>query len=1007
MALLHKHLDSEKECNRRLQEELKKDGVTAQLDTLRAEKCSHDNLVRELETRLNSIQVEHVGVISSFDNVQKVINELKLKVMEMEREVVRQREVIADRAEEKREVIRQLSFSLEHYIDPKEASINSFESVSVFEIVGLVLMEGGGSNSPSPPDDSQINEHSLRLAENVEAESYGQKKSYMRSHLLELSFIHTSLADQYAALIAEVSKRCPSLLQKQHLESSDSASPPQVTKMLAPKFSTVTGFDVLWQPGGAGLYLSKRKGSSHSGSESSMSSVNKPPVPPLNDDALKVEESKDSGSESSMSSVTKPAVPPDSNDALKIQETKDSELSSVNKPAVPPVSDDALKVQETKYSELSSVNKPSLPPVSDNALKLEETKDYGSESSMSSAKKPPDSHDDSLKLEETKDYGAGSSMSYVNKSPVAPVIDDVLQGEETTDSGSESSISSVDIPQVSDVALKLEETKDSGSKSSISSVVNKPPAPPVCDDALKVEESKDFGLESSISSLNKPTVPPANYDDLKVEETKGSGSEASMSSVNKPPVPPVSDDALKLKETKDSDTESSTPSTAVPPANDNVLKVKETRDSDTESSIPSAALPPANDNTLKVEETKDSGSESSMPSVNNNVVPPVSDDGLEVTENKDYGSESPMSSVNKPVVTPINEDVFKVEETKDSGSGSSMSSANNPLPVSVDALKVKETKDYASESSMSSVNKPAVVPAQDDALKVVEETKNSDRESSMLSVNKPAVPPVNDDALKVKETKDPGCGGSESSMSSVNEPAVPPVNDNALKVEETEDPEALLEKISILEEEVARMKQKLKSLTDENGELKEEIEENIADVKVYMSETKLERDTIEEELKASEDIAIKIDEHAARVLEAKLRNQSKHDYEITEMNMKILQYMAEISQLKSTHEKKEKIWNGVTGQLKKDLKEKCDLVDELNKNMSRKDDQLEILWDEKRSQDILIEQLKTELKSVKSENVELVSSFDTVQKLADELKLKVLELEREVELQREAMSNKE
>ncbi|KAI3793139.1 hypothetical protein L1987_35753 [Smallanthus sonchifolius] len=96
MTLLKKHLDSEKECNRRLQEE--------------------DNLVRELETRLNSIQVEHVGVLSSFDNAQKVINELKLKVMEMEREVIRQREVLADRAEEKREVIRQLSFSLEHYM---------------------------------------------------------------------------------------------------------------------------------------------------------------------------------------------------------------------------------------------------------------------------------------------------------------------------------------------------------------------------------------------------------------------------------------------------------------------------------------------------------------------------------------------------------------------------------------------------------------------------------------------------------------------------------------------------------------------------------------------------------------------------------------------------------------------------------------------------------------------------------------------------------------------------
>ncbi|KAJ0661743.1 putative protein Networked (NET), actin-binding (NAB) [Helianthus annuus] len=104
---LNKHLDSLK---------LKKDEVTAKVDTLRAVKRSQDNLVGELETCLNSIQVEHVGVVSSFGNAQKVVDELKLKVMELEREVVRQREVISDTAEEKREVIRQLSFSLEHYM---------------------------------------------------------------------------------------------------------------------------------------------------------------------------------------------------------------------------------------------------------------------------------------------------------------------------------------------------------------------------------------------------------------------------------------------------------------------------------------------------------------------------------------------------------------------------------------------------------------------------------------------------------------------------------------------------------------------------------------------------------------------------------------------------------------------------------------------------------------------------------------------------------------------------
>lgn len=114
---LHEKCKSVNDLNKNLDcLKLKKDGVTAQLDTLRAEKCSQDNLVRELETRLNSLQLEHERVLLSFDTAQKVTSELKLKVTELEREVEMQREVMSDRAEEKREAIRQLCFSLEHYM---------------------------------------------------------------------------------------------------------------------------------------------------------------------------------------------------------------------------------------------------------------------------------------------------------------------------------------------------------------------------------------------------------------------------------------------------------------------------------------------------------------------------------------------------------------------------------------------------------------------------------------------------------------------------------------------------------------------------------------------------------------------------------------------------------------------------------------------------------------------------------------------------------------------------
>nr|KAJ0222156.1 hypothetical protein LSAT_V11C200097240 [Lactuca sativa] len=93
-----------------------RDEVKAQLDNLRAEMCSRDNLIQELETRLSWLQGEHARVVSSFDTAQKFTKEVELKMVELEREVERQREVMSDRAEEKREVIRQLSFSLEHYM---------------------------------------------------------------------------------------------------------------------------------------------------------------------------------------------------------------------------------------------------------------------------------------------------------------------------------------------------------------------------------------------------------------------------------------------------------------------------------------------------------------------------------------------------------------------------------------------------------------------------------------------------------------------------------------------------------------------------------------------------------------------------------------------------------------------------------------------------------------------------------------------------------------------------
>ncbi|GKD99336.1 hypothetical protein Tco_1387320 [Tanacetum coccineum] len=66
---------------------VEKNGLSAQLETLQKEDYSQDDLIRELETRLNSLQDVHVGVRSLVDDVDKVKNELTLKMAELNEKV--------------------------------------------------------------------------------------------------------------------------------------------------------------------------------------------------------------------------------------------------------------------------------------------------------------------------------------------------------------------------------------------------------------------------------------------------------------------------------------------------------------------------------------------------------------------------------------------------------------------------------------------------------------------------------------------------------------------------------------------------------------------------------------------------------------------------------------------------------------------------------------------------------------------------------------------------------
>ena len=110
---LNKNLDALKLSYDMLMAE--KDELSARVDTLIADVNSWDNQIQQLEGHLTQLRNERVKLISRTESTQKLVDELNQRAKELEREVERQRVVISDGAEEKREAIRQLCFSLEHY----------------------------------------------------------------------------------------------------------------------------------------------------------------------------------------------------------------------------------------------------------------------------------------------------------------------------------------------------------------------------------------------------------------------------------------------------------------------------------------------------------------------------------------------------------------------------------------------------------------------------------------------------------------------------------------------------------------------------------------------------------------------------------------------------------------------------------------------------------------------------------------------------------------------------
>ncbi|PON72854.1 Protein Networked (NET), actin-binding (NAB) domain containing protein [Parasponia andersonii] len=103
---LNKSLDSLK---------TERDGLNARVSTLKADASSRDDHINQLNKQLIEAQKERIELIAESQGAQKLVQDLKSRTRELEEEVERQRVVILEGAEEKREAIRQLCFSIEHY----------------------------------------------------------------------------------------------------------------------------------------------------------------------------------------------------------------------------------------------------------------------------------------------------------------------------------------------------------------------------------------------------------------------------------------------------------------------------------------------------------------------------------------------------------------------------------------------------------------------------------------------------------------------------------------------------------------------------------------------------------------------------------------------------------------------------------------------------------------------------------------------------------------------------
>ncbi|KAL6848119.1 hypothetical protein ACP4OV_022247 [Aristida adscensionis] len=92
-----------------------KGAVDNKVSCLLTDITTRDEKMKEMDNHLHQLHLEHVKLIEEADVAREAVSDLRARVHELEGEVEKQRLIISDSAEGKREAIRQLCFSLEHY----------------------------------------------------------------------------------------------------------------------------------------------------------------------------------------------------------------------------------------------------------------------------------------------------------------------------------------------------------------------------------------------------------------------------------------------------------------------------------------------------------------------------------------------------------------------------------------------------------------------------------------------------------------------------------------------------------------------------------------------------------------------------------------------------------------------------------------------------------------------------------------------------------------------------